>query len=148
MSAHGQSASQSPSVHTRTGEFSTPARVLFAAFGLVCVAIGILGIWLPGLPTTPFILLALWLFSRSSERLSAWMRRIRLLRAALEAAERYERERTLPRGVKIFAQACAWTSTLLVFLLTGSLWLTLLVGALAVSCSVFTALTPSTRPAA
>jgi uncharacterized membrane protein YbaN (DUF454 family) len=45
---------------------------LFAAAGLLLVALGVLGIVLPGLPATPFLLLAAYCFARSFPRLHHW----------------------------------------------------------------------------
>lgn len=120
-------------------------RLLFIALGLLATGLAVVGVWLPGLPATPFVLVALWAFSRSSARLSAWLQRIPVLRGALAAAERYRRERTLPLGVKVLAQLAAWSSTLLVLLLGGSPWLAVVVAVVAVACSVFMALTPTSR---
>ena len=47
-------------------------RVLFAAGGLACVGLGALGILLPGLPATPFLLLAAYCFARSFPALHSW----------------------------------------------------------------------------
>lgn len=54
-------------------------RVALVAAGLVCVALGALGLILPLLPTTPFLLLAGYLFARSSGRWHRWLMSHRLL---------------------------------------------------------------------
>ena len=48
-------------------------RLVYLILGLFCLAIGAVGVWLPGLPGTPFLLVAVWLFSMSNERLHRWM---------------------------------------------------------------------------
>lgn len=120
-------------------------KLLYATLGLAATALGIIGVWLPGLPTTPFILVALWAFSHSSERLHAWLLKVPILKTALKEAHRFQRERTLDIRIKIIAQTFAWSSFVLIVITTKSLGLSITVGALALSCSVFTYLTP-TRP--
>jgi len=46
---------------------------LWIAAGLASLVIGIIGIVLPLLPTTPLLLLAAFCFARGSDRLSAWL---------------------------------------------------------------------------
>ena len=48
-------------------------RIVWLLLGLICVALAIIGVVLPLLPTVPFLLLAAFCFARSSERLHYWL---------------------------------------------------------------------------
>jgi len=48
-------------------------RFLYASLGLICVALAVIGVVLPLLPTVPFLLLAAFFFANSSERLHSWI---------------------------------------------------------------------------
>lgn len=114
-------------------------RLAFVTVGTAATGLAILGVWLPGLPTTPFVLVALWAFSRSSERLHAWLMRVPVLQTALVEAHRFEETRAVRRGVKLFAQAVAWSSAAIVIIATGgaNMVLNAVMIAAAVSCTAF-----------
>ena len=52
----------------------------FFALGVLALLLGIVGIVLPLVPTVPFILLALWAFARSSERMHTWLHKQKITR--------------------------------------------------------------------
>lgn len=52
---------------------TSPLRWVMFAAGWLCVGLGIFGIIMPGMPGTVFLILAAWLFSRSSPRFEAWL---------------------------------------------------------------------------
>lgn len=55
------------------GDVKTPARVAIFIAAWIAFALGIVGLFLPLVPTTPFILLAAFLFAKSSRRFHHWI---------------------------------------------------------------------------
>lgn len=60
-------------LHNPQSHLDHAARWMLISAGMICVGLGAIGIILPGLPTTPFLLLAAYCFARSSEHFHCWL---------------------------------------------------------------------------
>jgi uncharacterized membrane protein YbaN (DUF454 family) len=87
-----------PTPQTASG--SKTVRVLFGILAYVSLAIGLIAIVVPGLPTTEFILLAAWAATKSSPRLSAWLENHRVFGPILN---NWRNGRLIARRAKISA---------------------------------------------
>lgn len=85
--------------------------LLFAA-GAVSLAVGVIGIFLPLLPTTPFLLLAAWCFVRSSPRAHAWLYRQKVIGPALRD---WEERKAISRRAKTQAVSLIVLSAALIW---------------------------------
>ena len=80
-------------------------RVLLVVLGTVACLLGVVGIVVPLLPTTPFLLLAAALYCRSSPRLYDRLLRHRRLGAYIR---HFREERALPLRVKVVSVSLVW----------------------------------------
>jgi len=121
-----------PSVHAAEEKTITPlTRFVLVTAGTICVFLGTLGIFLPVLPTTPFLLLAAACYARSSSRLYHWLLNNRWFG---EYVRNYREGRGLPLRLKIltiltlwltigasalFAVSSAWIRAILFLIMAG-----------------------------
>jgi len=84
-------------------------RWLLVAAGFLFVGLGVVGILVPLLPTTPFLLLAAACFARSSERFYRWLLGNRWFGAYVRD---YREGKGVPAKVKIFSVALLWVVVL------------------------------------
>lgn len=105
-----------PSIHTE----ERLLRFLLIAAGMFNVALGVVGIFIPGLPTTVFLLIAGWFFARSSPRLHRWLHQHPRLGPYLEMA----RTRSMPLRARILTIAMIWAGigTSLLLRSDAALW--------------------------
>jgi uncharacterized membrane protein YbaN (DUF454 family) len=79
---------------------ASAVRVLFACLGGLMLVLGIIGAFLPVMPTTIFLILATWCFGKSSPRLEAWMLDHPQFGPTLR---RWREEGAVPRKAKLMA---------------------------------------------
>jgi len=82
-------------------------RYLLILSGTVSLAIGIVGIFTPILPTTPFLLLAAACYLRSSQRFHHWLMNNRVFGSYIR---NYTEGRGIPIRVKLFTIALLWVT--------------------------------------
>ena len=109
-------------------------KVLLIFFGTVFVGLGVLGMFLPLMPTTVFLLLAAYCYSKSSERFHDWLLTNRW-------CGKYIRNYKDGRGMTVRDKATSltllWASILVsMWFVAGKLWLVLLLAAVAVAVTV------------
>ena len=122
-----------------------PVRYATLALGALCLALGIVGMFVPLLPTTVFLLAALWCFSRSSERLQRWLYDHPRLGRGLR---NWHRHRVIPLPAKIAAVVTMTASFLVTDLFFADGWvMPAIVGVVLAAVAAFILTRPSKAPA-
>ena len=107
---------------------SPVVRYAWLAAGWLCFGVGVVGVVLPGLPTTGPLLLALACFARGSHRLHNWLLQHRIFGPPLQ---RWQRYRTIPLRAKVVAVSMMVASFAYVtFFASMPTWLVAVVGVL------------------
>lgn len=99
---------------------NTLVRYLLIGFACLCVALGVIGIFVPGLPTTVFILMAGWAAARSSPRFLGWLERHRLFGPMLR---NWRETRSVSRKAKWCAALTMSLSAVILFIVQPFPWL-------------------------
>ena len=119
-------------------------RLLYLVLGWCFFGLGALGAALPGLPTTPFMLLALWAFSKSSRRFHHWLYSHRVFGPPLQ---QWCTHRVIPLKAKVLAVATMVLSFVyLAFFSQISLWLKISIAVLMLYGAYFVLSKPSRIP--
>jgi uncharacterized membrane protein YbaN (DUF454 family) len=110
-------------------------KYLFIAIGFVSLGLGFLGIFVPLLPTTPFLLLSAVLFARSSKKLHSWLLNHKIFGKYIR---NFLEEKTIPLRVKIYSISLLWTTILyaIFFVVEHTIWLQVLLLAVAVGVTI------------
>lgn len=109
-------------------------RGLFMVLGFFALGLALLGVFLPVLPTTPFVLLAAALFARGSERLHHYLLHHRLFGAIIQD---WNEHRSMPPGIKPWAFGLLALSFTLSISVIALLWLKLVLLALGITLALF-----------
>ena len=111
--------------------------------GFISVALGVLGMVVPLLPTTPLLLLAAFCFARSSERFHGWLLSNRIFG---ETIRNYRDGLGLPMRQKVVTLAILWITMVSTSVFVVPLWsVRILLGAIACGVTVYLLSLPTRR---
>ena len=109
-------------------------KYILAILGLISLFLGILGIFIPLLPTTPFLLLSATLFMKSSKRLYNWLMTHQYLGKYLQ---NYIHHKTISTNTKISTISLLWiTIAASIFFVVEKLIFKILLLAIAVGVTI------------
>ena len=94
-------------------------RILFLFIGILSLVLGVIGIFLPVLPTTPFLLLSATLFLRSSQKLYDWLLSHPYLG---EYIRNFKEHTAIPLRVKVVSVCLVWITLLYCALFVAREW--------------------------
>lgn len=119
------------------------AKPVFIAVGWVMVTLGVIGIIVPGLPTTIFLIIALWAFARGSDRFHDWLLNHNVLGPPIKA---WRDHGVIPTRAKIMAVSVMSLSWLIIYIWVTDDWRVLSgVGLVLIAVACFIVTRPS-RP--
>ncbi|MFH1807035.1 MAG: YbaN family protein [Pseudomonadota bacterium] len=113
---------------------------LYIVLGWLAVALGVVGIFLPLLPTTPFMLLAAWLFGKGSPRLHDWLINHPHLGPSIR---RWNRHGVISRKAKIMAMAAFAVVITMSLIFVEARWVVMIQIAVAIPVCIFILSRPS-----
>ncbi|MDN5850331.1 MAG: YbaN family protein [Nitrococcus sp.] len=99
----------------RANSLPLVVRYILIGIGVTAVGLGMLGVVLPVLPTTPFLLLAAACFARSSRRFHDWLMNMPIFGQTIRD---YKAGKGIPVRVKITALSVLWIT-----ILTSVIWI-------------------------
>ena len=73
-------------------------KIILITLGWCCVGMAFIGVFVPGIPTTIFLIVALWAFARSSKKFHSWLLNHKRFGPILQ---NWESHKVVPRNAKI-----------------------------------------------
>ena len=128
----------------RPGVHRTLVNALWLGAGWVAVGLGAAGVVLPLLPTTPFLILAAFCFSRGSERLHHWLVTHRVFGPPLADWREHRAVSVRAKSIAIVAMAAVFAFSIA---MSVPLWALATQGTILIAVAVFLLTRPSPPPA-
>ena len=118
-------------------------RIILISLGWLCVGLGFVGVFVPGIPTTIFLIIALWAFTKSSKKLRYWLLNHKRFGPILN---NWQEHKVVPRRAKILMVVLMSLAVILFYYSLQSLILTIGLIIILVSVAIYVISLPSKIP--
>ena len=118
-------------------------RIILLSLGWLCVGMGFIGIFVPGIPTTIFLIIALWAFTKSSKKLRNWLLNHKRFGPILN---NWQQHKVVPRRAKILMVVLMSLASILFYYSLQNLYLTIGLVIILVLVAIYVISLPSKIP--
>ena len=118
-------------------------RTILISLGWLCVGLGFVGVFVPGIPTTIFLIIALWAFTKSSEKLRHWLLNHKRFGPILN---NWQQHKVVPRRAKILMVVLMSLAVVLFYYSLQNLYLTIGLIIILVLVAIYVISLPSEIP--
>lgn len=108
-------------------------KLLLIILGSISIGLGVIGIFLPIMPTTIFLIIGSWCYVRSSEQLYNWLQNHEILGIYLRAAK----NKSMPLRAKVITLVLLWASLIFSVSIVSQLWVQVILLATGVGVTFF-----------
>ena len=118
-------------------------RYFLIGLGWLCVGVAFIGIFTPGIPTTPLLLVALWAFAKTSKRFHSWLLNHKRFGPILN---NWEKHKVVPKNAKIIMVILQTFAVIMLYITTKSLLFSGLLAVLLIFVAWYVISLPSNVP--
>ena len=108
-------------------------RTLFTVLGCLFLALGAIGVFIPIMPTTPFILLSAACFSAGNSKVATWLRNNRFFGPYLE---NFKTKQGVSLSLKVISILFVWLGLGISMLIVRIWWVCIILGAVGIGVTI------------
>jgi len=120
-------------------------KIILISLGWLCIGLAFIGVLVPGIPTTIFLIVALWAFAQSSEKFHSWLLNHKRFGPMLD---NWESHKVVPQKAKILMIILQIFAVIIIHYFLNNLFITIGVAILLIFVAWYVVSLPSKAPSA
>jgi len=118
-------------------------KIILLSLGWLCVSLAFIGVFVPGIPTTIFLIIALWSFTKSSRKFQTWLLNHKRFGPILE---NWQSHKVVPQRAKISMVVLQISAVLLVHYFLNNLIITIGLAIILIIVAIYVLSLPNKVP--